>query len=148
MLTKFFWSIRFVLIFFGIALLVYSVILLARLQVVIEWETASEIDTVGFQIYRSLQPDGPFEKITSDPIPASADALAGGSYRFLDRNLVANQEVYYRLVEIESTGNENILGETSVIPERYGWFEAVSGFILIIIGLIFTRLSSKIYGKP
>lgn len=123
-------------LFAGIFLSVYGFIQYSRPQVVVEWETASEVDTIGFIIYRSVDKDGPFELITSDMIIASGDALAGGSYDFPDKTVLANRQYYYRLVEIDKNGNEVILGETSVVAGRHGMVEVGSGLGCIMFSVI------------
>jgi hypothetical protein len=120
----------------GIFFAVYGYIQYSRPQVVVEWETASEVDTIGFIIYRSVEEDGPFELITSDMIIASGDALAGGSYDFPDKTVLANKQYYYRLVEIDKNGIEVILGETSVFASRHGVVEVFSGLVCIMFSVI------------
>ena len=54
-------------------------------SVVVEWTTASELDTVGFNIYRSEIRDGEFVQVNSSLIPAASDPLTGSSYDYEDR---------------------------------------------------------------
>jgi hypothetical protein len=56
---------------------------LASIQ--IEWETASEFDTIGFNILRSEFEEGPFEQVNQQLIPPASDPLTGGAYNFTDR---------------------------------------------------------------
>lgn len=128
-------------IFFGVALLAYAIYVFIHIQVVIEWKTASEMDTVGFNIYRSLTPDGPFEKITAQSISSSADPLVGGSYKYYDKDVIANQLYFYQLMEVEAGGSENSLGIISVFAKRYGIVEGAAGIVLILLGIILLRLS-------
>ena len=116
---------------------------LFQLQVVIEWITASELDTAGFRIYRALKPEGPFENISSDLITSSADPLLGGSYEFTDSDVHANQRYYYQLFEIETGGKENFLGETSVLPKRTGWLEGIAGAVLVLVGVFLSKLPAQ-----
>ena len=48
-------------------------------HILIEWETASELDVVGFQVQRSLQEDGGFVQI-GDTRPAEGDISRGARY--------------------------------------------------------------------
>jgi len=131
------------LIAIGIFIIALAAFQSTRLRVVIDWETASEIDTAGFLIYRSFLPEGPFTKITADMIPASSDTLAGGSYTYTDNEIITRQQVYYQLVEVETTGKENLLGETTATPRRTGLIEAISGIVFITVGI--SLLKNKVH---
>jgi hypothetical protein len=138
-------KIRFLLpVICGLLLFCYAVYQFFHIEIVIEWETASEMDTVGFLIFRSLNSEGPFEIITTTPIPSSTDPLVGGSYQYTDSNVIAGQRYYYQLIEIETNGKENLLGVTSVIPERNGFFVGITGIVLIIIGILLSMLPGRI----
>ena len=41
----------------------------ATLQNTLRWTTASELDNYGYDIYRALNEDGPFEVINDSPVP-------------------------------------------------------------------------------
>ena len=47
------------------------------------WETASELNNLGFQLYRSTSERGPYERITSRLIPGLGSSPAGARYRYL-----------------------------------------------------------------
>ena len=74
-------------------------------QILIEWETATELDNAGFFVKRSLQPFPPFEDI-SGFIPAKGSGVIGASYEFVDNNITEGTNYYY-LLEILDT-NLNI----------------------------------------
>ena len=85
-----------------------------RAIVVIEWTTASELDTAGFNLYRSESPDGPFTRINPQLIPASSDPLIGGSYVYTDTHVVAGQTYYYQLEDVETSGRTTRHGPVAV----------------------------------
>jgi hypothetical protein len=87
----------------AVTILVFSFILPAKINV--EWTTATELNTAGFNIYRSQQPDGDFEKINSQMIPAKGNTTTGSAYQFTDEQVKAGQTYYYVLEEIELTGS-------------------------------------------
>ncbi len=73
-------------------------------RVVVEWTTGSEINTAGFNLYRSEGADGPYTKINAQLIPASNDALIGGKYRYEDANVTPGATYYYQLEDVELSG--------------------------------------------
>lgn len=88
--------------------------------VVIEWETKSELDTVGFYLYRSESPDGPYERITQAVVPASPDPNTGGKYRHVDANVAPRRTYYYQLEDIETGGASTRHGPIEVVAPG-GW---------------------------
>lgn len=73
-------------------------------QVSIAWATGSEVNTAGFNLYRSENAQGPYVRINSQLIPASNDVLAGGKYQYLDSSLVPGQIYYYQLEDVALNG--------------------------------------------
>lgn len=73
-------------------------------QISVAWSTGSEINTAGFNLYRSERAEGPYERINSDLIPASNDAVAGGEYQYLDSSVVPDHKYYYQLEDVELNG--------------------------------------------
>lgn len=73
-------------------------------RVLLEWTTASEVNTAGFNLYRSENKDGPFAKINAQIIPASTDAVLGGKYQYADAGVEAGQTYYYQLEDVEYSG--------------------------------------------
>lgn len=101
-----------------LALLCLSLLLIAWRQagkatVLVEWTTASELDTVGFNLYRSESMEGPFVKINSSLIPASQDPLSGSQYSFKDDQVRPATLYYYQLEEVEMDGGVNRFGPIS-----------------------------------
>lgn len=76
----------------------------APARVVVEWTTATEINTAGFNLYRGESAEGPSAKINSELIPASPDPLLGGKYRYEDATVVAGRTYYYQLEDVEYSG--------------------------------------------
>jgi hypothetical protein len=71
--------------------------------VVVQWDTATEVNTAGFNIYRSTSPDGDFVQINQAEglIAALGSAVSGANYEFRDHNVEANATYYYLLEEVE-----------------------------------------------
>ena len=53
-------------------------------EVLLAWETASELSNLGFHLYRASSPSGPFEAITRTPIPGLGSSPVGASYTYRD----------------------------------------------------------------
>ena len=82
-------------------------------KVTIEWETASEIDNAGFNIYRA---EG-FKKINADLIPAEGSPTEGAAYEFTDDN-VSNWKRYFYVVEdLDTEGVSTLHGPVKAVPK-------------------------------
>lgn len=80
-------------------LLIYQ--LAGPVSVHVEWTTATELNTAGFNLYRSTNPDGDFLQINDAMIASQGTPTTGSSYTYIDRNVSAGQTYYYVLEEIE-----------------------------------------------
>lgn len=100
-------------------------------RVIVTWETASEIDTAGFLLYRADAHDGPFSLLTATPIPASGDSLAGGSYRYEDYDVKWGQRYFYQLEEIERGGARNRFPHIVEGRAGLGWPWVLAGGALL-----------------
>lgn len=104
--------------------------------VIVEWSTASELDTVGFNIYRSENPQGDFQLINDKLIPSSSDALAGGNYSYRDTTVKAGRTYYYMLEDVTAAGATDRNGPIEVKAEVGGIPEmGVTAVFLIIAGV-------------
>lgn len=114
--------------------------------VVIEWTTATEVDTAGFNLYRSESPDGPFVQINSELIPASGQALTGSKYRYEDSEAMPGRTYYYQLEDVEFNGTTTkhppaAVSANSALPIPSGYFLIllVVMFGVIGLGIVLTR---------
>ena len=82
--------------------------------VTVEWSTASELNTAGFNLARGDNQTGPFTRLNAEVIPASPDPLVGGSYVYTDTQVVAGHTYYYQLEEVETTGSTSLQGVVAV----------------------------------
>jgi hypothetical protein len=83
-------------------------------RILVAWETAMEIDTVGFNVWRSTAEDGGYVQVNSGLIPAeSLGGVMGGSYTFTDAGVTPGMVYYYKLEELEVGGARNWYGPTS-----------------------------------
>src|SRR5919108_2211145 len=102
-------------------------------QIVIEWTTATEINTAGFNLYRAESADGPFLQINSQLIPASPDPMAGGKYKFDDATVTAGKTYYYQLEDIEYSGTRTKHPTVAVSAgSTFGTME----ILLVVVGVV------------
>lgn len=118
-------------------ILLLSKQLYAPPQVIVTWETESELDTAGFYLYRSESEGGPYERITDQLIPASPDPNTGGSYSFTDNDVVAGRTYYYELEDIETSGTATRHGPI-VVEARGGWnpYGIATLVLLLLVALL------------
>jgi hypothetical protein len=73
--------------------------------VMLNWETASEIDNVGFNIYRAETQSGQLMKINPYLIAAqNPGSTAGAAYSFLDESALPGATYYYWLEDVDASG--------------------------------------------
>ena len=70
----------------------------------IRWTTASEVENFGFDVYRATSEDGPFERITAEPIPGAGTSDEPQSYKYVDDTIDPSQGYYYYLESISMQG--------------------------------------------
>jgi len=84
------------------------------------WETESEIDNAGFNIYRSESEEGLYEQINDALIPAKGSPAEGASYTFLDDDVKNRKTYYYLLEDVDLNGIATDHGPVSAKPRlRY-----------------------------
>lgn len=78
-------------------------------DILLEWKTETEIETVGFHILRSEREDGEYIQITPHLIPAEGGGGFGAEYSYSDHHLEAGL-YYYVLQEIDAGGGSFLHG--------------------------------------
>jgi hypothetical protein len=130
---KFLWFLMIITALAAIVLGANAIYLYTHPVVAVEWSTASELNTVGFNLYRSEDPKGKFQIINSKLIPSSSDALTGGSYSYRDTSVQAGHTYYYLLEDVDASGDTNRNGPIQVKAEIGGLPEmAVAGLMGVI----------------
>jgi hypothetical protein len=104
-------------------------------SVIIEWETASEINTVGFHILRANSPEGTFTRITQDLIPASSDPLTESAYSYRDTDVQAGQTYYYLLEDVENNGNSTTHGPIEITAKDDTWLSLSLAAVILFASL-------------
>ena len=89
----------------------------------LRWETGSEVDNVGFYLYRATSESGPYEPVNPNVIPGLGSSPLGASYRYVDSGLVNGTTYYYELEDLESNGVRERHGPVSATPEAGATFD-------------------------
>lgn len=76
----------------------------AVLENVIRWSTASEVENFGFDVYRADAEEGPFVRLTDEPIPGAGTTDEPQSYSYADRTIEPERAYYYYVESIALDG--------------------------------------------
>jgi hypothetical protein len=93
-------------------------------KVILQWNTESEIDNAGFNIYRAESEDGEYVKINDFLIPSQGSSTQGASYDFIDDAVQNRKTYYYKLEDIDLNDNSTMHGPVSATPR---WFWGIFG---------------------
>ena len=80
-------------------------------SVSLTWETATEVDNAGFNIYRAGSAGGQYAKVNNTLIPAKGSATSGARYRFTDDP--GEGRYYYKLEDVDYNGVSTMHGPVS-----------------------------------
>ena len=134
------------------ALVIFLISAATPPAVTVEWSTASELNTAGFNVLRSDSPAGPFTRLNPEVIPASPDPLVGGSYVYTDTDVTPGRTYYYQLEEVESGGGTVPQG-TVVVTAQPGTepiliIAAVGLAVVIIAALLWIERPRRPASQP
>jgi len=80
----------------------------------VAWETAQEIDNMGFYLYRARSPGGPFIRLTDKLIPGLFSSVKGKTYTYTDTDVDRGTLYYYRLEAVDVHGKKGLHGPVCV----------------------------------
>ena len=81
----------------------------------VEWETATELDNLGFNLYRSASAEGPYTQINANLIPTqNPGQVLGTIYTWLDADAPNGDTLYYKLEDIDIRGTRTTHGPVSI----------------------------------
>ena len=81
----------------------------------LSWTTASETENLGYHIYRSLNKDGPYEKLTTALIEGAGSSRTAQTYEFIDQDVQEAMTYFYKLEQIDFDGTREVHGPMAVI---------------------------------
>ncbi len=91
-----------------------------RKAIVLTWETASEINNLGFNLYRARKIDGERIRINAELIPTLVPPGSnyGAVYEYPDTTLKGNKTLYYWLEAINIHGTNDLYGPIEASAAR------------------------------
>ena len=87
-------------------------------EVIVEWKTASELDTLGFNLLRLDPVTGEYKQINSGLLPAILRPHRGGRYTIKDTGASPGKTYTYKLIEVEIFGKELSYGPFTVFAGK------------------------------
>ncbi|MEJ5311457.1 MAG: carboxypeptidase regulatory-like domain-containing protein [Anaerolineae bacterium] len=79
--------------------------------IVVTWETAAELDNIGFNLYRSTAADGPYTPLNETLIPPqNPGSVIGGVYEWLDTDVQPGVVYFYQLEDVDVKGMRTMHG--------------------------------------
>jgi hypothetical protein len=70
----------------------------------VTWSTASESDNFGFDVYRAERREGPYERITAQPLEGGGTTDLPRDYRFVDERVEPGVEYFYYVESVSLSG--------------------------------------------
>jgi hypothetical protein len=91
--------------------------------VLLRWKTESEVNNLGFNVYRSTRLDGDYIKVTPTLIMGAGTEATPREYSFTDTDVVVGNTYYYYIEDVDFSGKTSrshiigiIAGQTIIIP--------------------------------
>jgi len=69
-------------------------------SILVTWETATELNSLAYQIYRAQSQNGPWDRMVDQQ--AAIGGVTGASYQYLDSDVTPGTTYYYLLAEVET----------------------------------------------
>ena len=80
-------------------------------SILLEWETASELDNLGFNLYRSTALNGDYVQLNAALIPTqNPGAVFGGIYTWVDEDVTPGVTYFYKLEDVDIYGVATLHG--------------------------------------
>jgi len=83
-------------------------------QVDLTWETATETDNLGFNIYRAATSETERSAVNNGIVPGAGTTMMPQTYSFIDGDVVAGTTYLYWLEQVDFQGTTELFGPVSV----------------------------------
>lgn len=106
-------------------------------SVTVQWNTETELDTAGFNLYRSELDENNYILVNDMLINSEGSATSGATYTFVDSSVESGKTFSYLLEEIQNDGTANRYEDDKfsyTVPGMTNW-SVVLAAIAIIVGL-------------
>lgn len=87
-------------------------------QNTIRWSTASEVDNFGFDVFRGLSADGPFERLNEDPIEGGGTTDEPRRYAYVDDTIDPHVTYFYYVESISMAGDREKFTPVGKAPAK------------------------------
>jgi hypothetical protein len=85
----------------------------------LKWSTASELDNFGYDVYRSEHKNGPFTKLTKEPIAGAGTSDLPSYYEYTDTSIEPYKRYYYYIESISMNGKRNRFTPIREAPPKF-----------------------------
>jgi hypothetical protein len=96
-----------------------------KFQVTLKWKTESEINNLGFDVYRSESLDGTFAKVSQTHIKGAGTDATPHSYKFVDESVEVGKTYYYYIEDISYSGERERSHIIKVIVDATGKLKVI-----------------------
>ena len=76
-------------------------------KIILKWRTESELNNLGFNLYRSTRLDGDYVKVTPALIMGAGTEATPRNYSFADEDVVFGETYYYYIEDVDFSGKTN-----------------------------------------
>jgi hypothetical protein len=133
-------------ILLGVAIFILS--LTYDPEILVEWETETEFETVGFNLWRKKGDLGDFRRINEVIIPGSSDPVSGDVYSYVDLDVESGITYYYQLEDIARDGTSTRHKELTIkLPQSNALFILLA-LSSIAFGLILGVITVSRNNRP
>jgi len=85
-------------------------------SIILEWITESELENLGFNIYRSIDPNTQFNIINDQLIPGAGTSSSRNEYEYIDKDVTNGLTYLYKLEDVDYSGDTELHGPVLAIP--------------------------------
>ena len=87
-------------------------------KVTLNWITESEIENLGFNIYRSTKYNDQLSIINDQLIPGAGNSSSRHEYEYVDKYVINGVKYWYKLEDVDYSGNTELHGPVSATPMK------------------------------